>query len=238
MPDQDIKDFDPVSPINNVTVWGTSSAQNATQVGQVDDLIRQVLSTVARADFGTYPVLADMIDESTPAAGVTVDGLLIKDGAIDFGVTGVVTDLVSESTTDAGVTVDGVLLKDNDVTATDVSATTVTTTGNAEVGGQGYSPPQVLTAGASVAWNLDSGNTARLQLSASGTLANPTNIQDGGTYILRVKQSGSFTLAFGTAYEFADSEVPVVTTGAGAVDVYCFYADEGVMHLVPAQNFG
>lgn len=53
----------------------------------------------------------DTINEKTAAAGVTIDGTLIKDLAISV-------DTVNESTTNAGVTVDGVLIKDNAITAT------------------------------------------------------------------------------------------------------------------------
>jgi hypothetical protein len=49
--------------------------------------------------------IGDTISERTAAAGVTVDGVLLKDGAVT-------TDTINEKTAAAGVTVDGVLLKD------------------------------------------------------------------------------------------------------------------------------
>lgn len=50
-------------------------------------------------------VKTDTIVENSANAGVTIDGVLLKDSVIE-------TDTVSEKTTDAGVTVDGLLLKD------------------------------------------------------------------------------------------------------------------------------
>jgi hypothetical protein len=71
-------------------------------------------------------VVSDTISEETAAAGVTVDGVLLKDSQVS-------TDQINEKTNAAGVTIDGVLLKDSEVT-TDVinektSATGVTIDG-------------------------------------------------------------------------------------------------------------
>jgi hypothetical protein len=51
-------------------------------------------------------IATDTIAEETSAAGVTVDGVLLKDSQVT-------TDQINEKTSAAGVTVDGVLLKDN-----------------------------------------------------------------------------------------------------------------------------
>lgn len=56
-------------------------------------------------DFGTTGIKADAVQEHTADAGVTIDGVLVKDGVVGA-------DTVNEFTTDAGVTVDGVLIKD------------------------------------------------------------------------------------------------------------------------------
>lgn len=92
-------------------------------------------------------LLTDTIDEKTGAAGVTIDGVLIKDGLVD-GVdvstiptslngkvdntgdtmtgdltldTKLLTDTIDEKTGDTGVTVDGVLIKDGLVDGVDVA---------------------------------------------------------------------------------------------------------------------
>lgn len=72
----------------------------------------------------------DTIAESTSAAGVTVDGCLIKDGvAAEAAVlSSYVTDTIAESTPAAGVTIDGCLVKDGVAAAADTAASC---TGNA-----------------------------------------------------------------------------------------------------------
>jgi len=65
-------------------------------------------------DFEATGIKADIVAESTSAAGVTVDGVLLKDGGIVCADAAVLeVDTVNEATAAAGVTVDGVLLKDS-----------------------------------------------------------------------------------------------------------------------------
>lgn len=70
-------------------------------------------STSQAQSFGATGIKADVIAESTGAAGVTIDGVLLKDGGAVFadGAT-IEVDTVNEATAAAGVTVDGVKLKD------------------------------------------------------------------------------------------------------------------------------
>jgi hypothetical protein len=63
----------------------------------------------------------DTISEFTPGAGVTVDGVLLKDSTVK-------TDTIIEKSSGAGVTADGVLLKDSAVD-TNVAAAGVTLSG-------------------------------------------------------------------------------------------------------------
>jgi len=75
-------------------------------------------------------VSTDVVAEKTAATGVTVDGVLLKDGEVT-------TDVVNEKTAAAGVTIDGLLIKDGRVAGWDAwmpaeqtwtyaSATTIT----------------------------------------------------------------------------------------------------------------
>lgn len=54
---------------------------------------------------------ADVIAEATTAAGVTIDGVLLKDSEVT-------TDVIHEKTSAAGVTIDGAVVKDGGVTLT------------------------------------------------------------------------------------------------------------------------
>jgi hypothetical protein len=67
-----------------------------------------------------------------------------------------------------------------------------------------------LVDGANIAWDLEDNQVANIVLGGNRTLDNPTNINDGGTYILVVTQdgTGSRTLAFDTAYKFPGGVAP------------------------------
>jgi hypothetical protein len=71
-------------------------------------------STTANT-LSTTVLQSDTINEKTATAGVTVDGVLLKDNQIS-------TDQINEKTSAAGVTIDGVLLKDTTVTANTIKA--------------------------------------------------------------------------------------------------------------------
>jgi hypothetical protein len=82
-----------------------------------------------------------------------------------------------------------------------------------------------LTYGTTVSVNAALGNVFNLTLTAStATIANPTNPVDGQTIKFRLTQGtgGSFTVAFGTAYDFGATGAPTLSTAAGKVDVLGF----------------
>lgn len=87
----------------------------ANSAGTVSKMI-----TADDADFGSTGIQADIVAESTTAAGVTVDGVLLKDGGVVLADAAVLeVDTINEATSAAGVTVDGVLLKDGGATLPD-----------------------------------------------------------------------------------------------------------------------
>lgn len=80
MADTSPKDFS-TTAASNATVGGINIAEGS-QAAQLNDAIRAVLAVIKTADWGSGGILADVIAESTAAAGVTIDGLLVKDGDI------------------------------------------------------------------------------------------------------------------------------------------------------------
>lgn len=66
---------------SNTTVGGINIAEGSL-AAQLNDAIRAVLAVIKTGDWGSGGIAADVIAESTAAAGVTIDGLLIKDGAL------------------------------------------------------------------------------------------------------------------------------------------------------------
>lgn len=70
-----------VESISGTSLFSVDASGNVTAAGTI--------TTTGTDDFGTNGIKADVIAESTSAAGVTIDSLLIKDGKVDLnGVAG------------------------------------------------------------------------------------------------------------------------------------------------------
>ena len=93
---------------------------------------------------------------------------------------------------------------------------------------------QALTDGATISWNVASGYNATLTLTGNThTLANPTNVIAGITYVVIINPSTFTGFAFGTAYDFGGAGTPALTaskdnvisclakTASGANSLYC-----------------
>ena len=97
-----------------------------------------------------------------------------------------------------------------------------------------------LSDGANISWDLESNQVCSVTLGGNRTLDNPTNMVDGATYILTVKQdgTGTRTLAYGNAYLWEGGTAPTLTTTATTgVDILTFVSDGTNMFGVIAQDF-
>ncbi len=98
---------------------------------------------------------------------------------------------------------------------------------------------QSLTDAASIATDASLSNHFSVTLGGNRTLANPTNMRDGGIYNWRIKQdgTGSRTLAFGSKFKFSGSST--ISTAAGTVDriVGQYFASEDVIECVLTKAF-
>ena len=123
------------------------------------------------------------------------------------------------------------------IQAADVPTLNQNTTGNAATatnlaGGAtlpDYLAPAVsaltFVGGGTTLVNAALGNAFNLTLTASTTtLGSPSNPVDGQVIRFRITQGtgGSFTLAYGTAYDFGASGTPTLSTAAGKVDILGF----------------
>lgn len=91
-----------------------------------------------------------------------------------------------------------------------------------------------------IAWNAEDNQVTEVTLDSDLILDNPTNIKDGGTYILRVKQdaTGTRLLTFGSAYRFAGGGTPpTLSTDPNAVDYLTFISDGTNMDGVFTGDF-
>jgi len=96
-----------------------------------------------------------------------------------------------------------------------------------------------LSDGANISWDLADNQVSKVTLAGNRTLDNPTNMVDGGTYILRVIQdaTGTRTLAYGSAYKFPNGDAPVLSTTAADVDFITFISDGTSMFGVFSGDF-
>ena len=100
---------------------------------------------------------------------------------------------------------------------------------------------------ASISWNLNLKQVRLLQLNANTTIAFPTHLKRGGTYILFLKQdsTGSRTMtwtdqaaALGTGtWKWSGGSAPTLTTTAGKIYVLSFVSDGTHMFGSSVLNF-
>ncbi|PZR35780.1 hypothetical protein [Caulobacter segnis] len=76
---------------------------------------------------------------------------------------------------------------------------------------------------ATIAVDMSNFLNAKVTLGGNRTLANPTNVKEGQSGLIRITQdaTGSRTLAFGSAWKFSGG-APSLTTTAGAVDLIAY----------------
>lgn len=115
------------SSTNSIAVGqGVTAPQDEIVIGNVHTVMRG--STTSTTDLGSSSVkyknlylsgsaYANTISESTTAAGVSVDGVLLKDSQVN-------TNQINELTATSGVTIDGVLLKDSQVNTNQINELT------------------------------------------------------------------------------------------------------------------
>jgi hypothetical protein len=105
---------------------------------------------------------------------------------------------------------------------------------------QQFFDDQALTSATTVSWNANTAQVATLALGHNATVANATNHQSGGVYIMRVTQNTApKTLAWSTGYKWPGNTAPVMTSTGGAVDIFTFVSDGTYMYgsFSGSQNF-
>ena len=104
----------------------------------------------------------------------------------------------------------------------------ISATSSATFSGAVGTPIVSLSAATSVALDLSSGNDFGITLANATTLLNPTNAKIGQTGTIAVKQdgTGSRTLSYGDAYNFASGTAPTLSTAAAATDILIYKVRE------------
>lgn len=94
--------------------------------------------------------------------------------------------------------------------------------------------PQTLTYASTVALDFDASATAKLTLAGNVTIAAPSNVLDGGRYVVRITRgSGGESFAWNAVFKFGASWTAAPDAGAAAVTAYVFEGEAGgVMRCV------
>lgn len=109
----------------NTTISAPTDNQIDIEINGADDF-RFTANTFTALSGST--IATNTIAETTAASGVTVDGVLLKDGGAVFADAATIeVDTVNEATSAAGVTADGVLLKDGGIVCADAATLEVDT---------------------------------------------------------------------------------------------------------------
>lgn len=84
-----------------------------------------------------------------------------------------------------------------------------------------------LTDGTTINWDASANQVCKVTLGGNRTMAAPTNLVDGGTYVLRVIQdgTGSRTITWNAVFKWSGGTAPTLSTGANAVDIISFVSD-------------
>jgi len=104
---------------------------------------------------------------------------------------------------------------------------------------QQYFGTATLTDGATINWDCDN-QVAKVTLGGNRTMAAPTNMKNGATYILRVYQdgTGSRTITWNAVFRWPGGTAPTLTTTAGKMDIITFTSDGTNMYgVIGGQNY-
>ncbi len=74
--------------------------------------------------------------------------------------------------------------------------------------------------------NTNLGNVFQVTMTGNALLANPTNMQPGGSYIWNFNQNatGGYALTYGSLFKFPSGVIPTLTTAANSADsLFCIY---------------
>jgi hypothetical protein len=102
--------------------------------------------------------------------------------------------------------------------------------GNIAFDGQVSAPYHTLVKGANSIFtpDFDESNNIVTTLDSASTFANPSNLKDGASYTIIVKQDasgGRVISSFGSAFKWAGGTAPTLSATANAVDILTFISD-------------
>lgn len=95
---------------------------------------------------------------------------------------------------------------------------------------QNFNESALSSSSNAVAWNLDLAQSAYLNMTENTTISAPTNMNAGGTYIIRIEGDGSSTLAWNAAFIWGTQSAPSEPAANGDIIIVSFYSDGTSMY--------
>ena len=201
-------------------------------------------------------IATNTIAETTATSGVTIDGVLVKDGGIVCADAATLeVDTVNEATGAAGVTIDGVLVKDGGIVMADGAAIDADTINEATAGAGVTADGVLLKDGASThltpviavtgdgAISVPNGNTTYfITENAAGaaiTLVDPTATTHHGLtrpFIATTAQAHALDNSAGSGFNNVGAGGDVGTFGGAVADMLQIMAYQGVWYITINTN--
>ena len=194
------------TPSSNSDINSIDLGEGTMVPSDVNNSIRQLMADLAAMNAGT-----DSIQDTFTLADPSDDTKKIRfdAGSVTASNTRVLT------APDADITIAGLSVAQEFTATQNFDATT-------------------LTDGATISWDASANQVTSVTLGGNRTLAAPTNMVDGASYVLQVIQdsTGSRTLSFNSVYKFHQGSAPTLTTTASARDVIVFVSDGTNMYEI------
>jgi len=100
---------------------------------------------------------------------------------------------------------------------------------------QNFNELAITSSSNATAWNTDTAQCALHTMTENTTISAPSNLNAGGTYLLRVVQAaGLYTLAFNAVFKWGEASTPTAPSASGDVLILSFYSDGTNMYGVEA----
>jgi len=96
---------------------------------------------------------------------------------------------------------------------------------------QNFDESAITSTSNATAWDLDTAQCAVHILTEDTTISAPTNMNAGGTYVLRVVQAaGVYTLAWNAVFDWGAQSASAAPSASGDVIIVSFYSDGTTMY--------
>lgn len=92
---------------------------------------------------------------------------------------------------------------------------------------------------ATINWDASANQVCKVTLAGNRTMAAPTNLKDGATYILTIIQdaTGTRTITWNSVFKWPAGTAPTLSTANGAIDIITFVSDGTNLYGCAQLNF-